>query len=99
MNLTLMRLLDERCLNFPAEGVLQLQDYLRDLGYLVNVRRIRRLLRKMGRWAVYPKPNLNRLGQAQYIYPYRLKGLLIVAPNQGWMIDITARAAPVCAHG
>lgn len=89
LNLTLMRRLAERWLNFPAEGVLQLQDYLRDIGYLVNVKRIRRLLRKMGLWAVYPKPNLSRLGQAQYIYPYRLKGLLIVAPNQVWMIDIT----------
>ncbi len=28
-NLRLMRLLDERYLNYPTEGVLQMQDYLR----------------------------------------------------------------------
>ncbi|WP_390902156.1 IS3 family transposase [Xanthocytophaga flava] len=40
-----MRLLDERYLNFPTEGVLQMQDYLRSEGYVVNHKRVRRLLR------------------------------------------------------
>ena len=47
-NLRLMRLLDERYLNYPTEGVLQMQDYLRAQGYVVNHKRVRRLLRKMG---------------------------------------------------
>ncbi len=47
-NLRLMRLLDERYLNYPTEGVLQMQDYLRAQGYQVNHKRVRRLLRKMG---------------------------------------------------
>lgn len=84
-----MRLLDERTLNYPAEGVLQLQDYLRAEGYPVNHKRIRRLVRKMGLMAIYPKRNLSRLGQAIYIRPYLLKGLAITARNQVWQIDIT----------
>ncbi|QHW01063.1 IS3 family transposase [Spirosoma endbachense] len=88
-NLRLMRLLDERNLNYPAEGVLQLQDYLRTQGYPVNHKRIRRLIRKMGLMAIYPKRNLSRLGQAIYIRPYLLKGLAITACNQVWQIDIT----------
>lgn len=43
----------------------------------------------MGLIAIYPKKNLNRLGQAKYIRPYLLKDLKIVRPNQVWAIYIT----------
>ncbi|MDJ1505292.1 DDE-type integrase/transposase/recombinase [Xanthocytophaga agilis] len=84
-----MRLLDERYLNFPTEGVLQMQDYLRSEGYVVNHKRVRRLLREMGILAIYPKPNLSKIGKAEYIYPYLLKNLSITEKNQVWQIDIT----------
>lgn len=88
-NLALMRLIDERHLKYPTHGVLQMQDYLRDQGYQVNHKRVRRLLRKMGLMAIYPKKNLSRLGQAEYIRPYLLKDLEIGHNNQVWEIDIT----------
>lgn len=88
-NLSIMRLLDERYLDKPTHGVLQMQDYLRDEGYLVNHKRIRRLLRLMGLMAIYPKKNLSKLGHAEYIYPYLLRNLEINCPNQVWEIDIT----------
>jgi putative transposase len=88
-NLRLMRLLDERYLNYPTEGVLQLQDYLRAAGYQINPKRIRRLLRKMGLMAIYPKRNLSKLGKTEYIYPYLLRHLSITTSNQVWQIDIT----------
>lgn len=47
LNLKLMRLLDERYLDHPTHGVLQMQDYLINLGYGVNHKRVRRLLRQM----------------------------------------------------
>jgi putative transposase len=46
-NLELMRLLDDRHLDHPTHGVLQMQDYLRDEGHQVNHKRVRRLLRQM----------------------------------------------------
>jgi putative transposase len=88
-NLLLMRLLDERYLNYPTEGVLQLQDYLRAAGYQTNHKRVRRLLRKMGLMAIYPKRNLSKLGKVEYIYPYLLRNLPITTSNQVWQIDIT----------
>ncbi len=88
-NLRIMRLLDERYLSYPTEGVLQMQDYLRSQGYSINHKRGRRLLRKMGLLAIYPKPNLSKLGKAQYIYPYLLNKLKINQSNQVWQIDIT----------
>jgi putative transposase len=88
-NLNLMRLLDEHYLDNPTYGVLQMQDFLFLCGFIVNHKRVRRLLRKMGLMAIYPKRNLSKLGNAKYIRPYLLKGLKAVRPNQVWAVDIT----------
>jgi putative transposase len=88
-NLHIMRLMDQYYLNHPTYGVLQTQDYLRSKGLMVNHKRVRRLLRKMGIMAIYPKKNLSKMVNAKYIRPYLLKGLKIERPNQAWAIDIT----------
>lgn len=88
-NLTVMRLMDEYFLDHPTYGALQMQDYLTSLGYQVNIKRIRRLLRKMGIMAIYPLRNLSKMLHAEYIRPYLLRGLKIVRPNQVWAVDIT----------
>jgi putative transposase len=88
-NLHFMRLMDEHYLDHPTYGVLQMQDFLLLLGFLVNVKRVRRLLRKMGLMAIYPKRNLSKLGSAKYIRPYLLRGLKAERPNQVWAVDIT----------
>jgi len=53
-NLQVMRLMDENYLEHPTAGVLQMQDFLFLFGFLVNHKRVRRLLRKMGVMAIYP---------------------------------------------
>lgn len=88
-NLEIMRLMDEHFLDHPSDGVLRMQDFLFLLGFIVNHKRVRRLLRKMRITAIYPKRNLSKLGQAIYKRPYLLKGLKIERPNQVWEIDIT----------
>jgi len=88
-NLQIMRLMDEEFLEHPTHGVIQMQDFLFALNFTVNHKRVRRLLRKMGIMALYPKRNLSKLGHAKYIRPYLLRGLQIVRPNQVWAIDIT----------
>ncbi len=88
-NLRIMRLMDEEFLDHPTHGVLQMQDFLFALGILANTKRVRRLLRKMGVMAIYPRRNLSKLGQAKYIRPYLLRGMEITRPNQVWAIDIT----------
>jgi len=88
-NLRIMRILDEQFLEYPTHGVLQMQDFLLTKGFVINEKRVRRLLRKMGILAIYPKRNLSKLGQAKYIRPYLLRGLEITKPNQVWETDIT----------
>jgi putative transposase len=88
-NLRYMRLMDSFWLEHPTYGVLQMQDFLRGKGYWVNHKRVRRLLRKMGIMAIYPKKNLSKRGNAKYIRPYLLRNLTIERSNQVWAIDIT----------
>lgn len=89
LNLKLMRILDELYLKHPTYGVRRMQEELRELGYSVNHKRVRRLLRLMRLEAIYPKKNLSKLGNAKYIYPYLLEHMEIDEPNKVWAIDIT----------
>jgi putative transposase len=83
-NPEIMRKIDEHYLDYPTEGVIRARDFLFALGFVVNHKRVRRLLRLMGLMATYPKRNLSK-----YIRPYLLRGLKIERPNQVWAIDIT----------
>lgn len=88
-NLEIMQMMDSEFLEHPTHGVLQMQDYLRDNGLIVNTKRVRRLLRKMGIMAIFPQRNLSKQGQLKYVRPYLLRNLTIDHPNQVWAIDIT----------
>lgn len=88
-NLEMMRLMDEYYLVHPSYGVLRMQDHLLSKGFLINEKRVRRLLRLMGLMAIYPKRNLSKLIMAKYIRSYLLKGLKVIRPNHVWAIDIT----------
>lgn len=81
--------MDEEYSRHPTHGVLQMQDFLYTKGFVVNKKRIRRLLRKMGIMAIYPERNLSKSVNVQYKRPYLLRGLKIEHSNQVWEIDIT----------
>ncbi|PJE78248.1 hypothetical protein CI610_02827 [invertebrate metagenome] len=63
--------------------------FLRNQGYRLNRKKVRRLMRQTGLKAIYPKPRLSGQGQGHTIYPYLLKGVIIDRPNQVWATDIT----------
>lgn len=88
-NLIFMRLLDEQYTKTPFYGVLRMEAWLRSLGYEVNCKRIRRLLRVMGLEAVYQKPSTSTPNPEHEIYPYLLRGLVIDHCDQVWSADIT----------
>lgn len=89
LNIELMHLMDEYFTDYPCYGVLRMTYWLRRKGYTVNPKRIRRLLRKMGIEAVYPKKNLSKSHPGHRKYPYLLRGLSIEQSNQVWSTDIT----------
>lgn len=89
LELALMRLLDEQYTRTPFYGVRKMTAWLDNVGHHVNIKRVRRLLRQMGLEAIYPKPHLSFNGTEHRRYPYLLRGLKIVRPNQVWSADIT----------
>lgn len=87
--LLLMRLLDELHLKLPFAGSRRMITELAARGYEVNRKRVQRLMRLMGIEALCPKPGTSRANKHHKIYPYLLKDLKIVKPNQVWAADIT----------
>ena len=88
-NLALMRLIDEQFTKRPFYGVPRMTASLRRLGYGVNPKRVRRLMRVMGLEAIYPKPRLSANGPDHKVYPYLLKDVTVDRPDQAWATDIT----------
>lgn len=88
-NLELMRLIDEQYTKTPFYGIPKMTVYLRQLGYIVNHKRVERLMGVMGLQAIYPKRHLSAPGDNHRIYPYLLGGLVIEQPDQVWCTDLT----------
>lgn len=88
-NLLLMRLLDEQYTRTPFYGVPRMTEWLRSQGYIVNHKRVERLMGIMGLQAIYPKPKLSKGLDNTRKYPYLLRGLHIDKPDQVWCTDIT----------
>src|SRR5680860_580691 len=90
LNLKLMKEIDAHFLEHPYYGVERMTDYLNlDLGYLVNIKRVRRLYRLMGLRTIYRKPRTTIRDPESYKYPYLLRDLKIERPDQLWQTDIT----------
>ena len=88
-NLHFMRLLDEEYTRHPFYGVPRMTFWLQAAGHGVGPKRVRRLLRLMGLLAVYPKPRLSLNPLEHRRFPYLLRGVALVRPNQVWSTDIT----------
>jgi putative transposase len=88
-DLAVMRRMDELYLSYPFYGSRRMAAVLCREGLAVNRKRIRRLMRLMGLWAIYQKPNTSRQHPEHKVYPYLLRDLTIDRPNQVWCADIT----------
>jgi putative transposase len=87
--LAMLRAIDEEYTRHPFLGKRRMRDYLVELGYDVGVRRTRTLMAWLGLEAIYPKKHTSVPNRAHRKYPYLLKRLPIVRPNQVWASDIT----------
>ena len=88
-NLALMRMIDEQYLRTPFYGSRNMTFWLTRQGYVVNRKRVQRLMRIMGLEAIYPRPSTTRRNLEHRIYPYLLRDVAILRPNQVWSTDIT----------
>ena len=81
--------LDKQYFDTPFYGVLRLTTELQSLGYAVNSKRVRRLMKLVGWKTLYQAPRTTIADKASYKYPYLLKGMIFERANQVWEIDIT----------
>ena len=85
----LLQLLDEKYTRHPFFGTRRMTEYLRGLGHWVNRKRVQRLMQKLGLAGMAPGPNTSKPHPQHKLYPYLLRGVDVIRPNQVWSTDIT----------
>jgi len=88
-DLATMRRLDRLHLEFPFAGSRMLRGLLAAEGCKIGRRRVKTLMKRMGIEALYRRPRTTQPEPGHKIYPYLLRGMEIVRPNQVWAMDIT----------
>jgi len=84
-----MLAIDKLHLERPYFGSPRMAKALQALEYEIGRGRTRRLMRKMGIVAIYPKPRTSIKSPEHKVYPYLLRDLEVTKPNQVWCSDIT----------
>ena len=87
-----MNLIDKIYTDCPFYGKRRMAFALgRDYGIAIGSAHTKTLMDKMGLEAIYPKKkiNLSQPGKQHKIYPYLLRGVEIIKPNQIFSADIT----------
>ena len=89
-NLRIMNLIDGEFTEHPFTGIDRMVEFLRrEHRLIVNHKRVRRLMRKMGLMAIYPKPQTSCPASVYMKYPCLLKTIAIDDPDIVWCSDIT----------
>ena len=89
MDLMVMRALDSIYTACPFYGRRRMVVELKQRGYVVNRKRISRLMTVMGLEVIYPKSSSSERHPSHKIYPYLLRGVEIEHVHQVWGVDIT----------
>ena len=85
----LMRLIDRQYLATPFYGSRRMSGELRLAGFVVNRKRVQRLMAQMGLSCVYPRPRTSKPHPEHRVYPYLLRNLEVIQPGAVWCADIT----------
>jgi len=88
--LDLMNRIDKIHTDWPTYGTRRIAAQIkREVGFQIGRKRVRTLMEEMGIAAIYQKPRLSFNNTNHSVFPYLLKGINIVRPNQVWGTDIT----------
>jgi putative transposase len=88
-NLAIQRILDAQYLKTPYYGERRLQILLRNMGYQVNIKRLRRLMNVVLWRTIYPQNRTTISSKKAFKYPYLLRDIQVERRNHVWAIDIT----------
>ena len=87
--LRLRRAIDEIFMQHPAYGSRQMARVLCRRGFHVGRHRVRREMRSMGLWPIYPRPRTSIQALNNPVFPYLLRDKTIDRPDEVWCTDIT----------
>jgi len=90
----LLRLIDAEYTAHPFYGSRRLRVILARQGHVVNRKRVQRLMRILGLAGMAPGPATRKPHPDHRVYPYLLRGVPVVRPNQVWSTDITYIGLP-----
>src|SRR4029077_16700244 len=87
----IMALIDRQYLARPYYGSRRMAAWLATQGFVVNRKRVRRLMRLAGLVAIYQRPNTSKAAVTHKVYPYLLGGLyLLGGPYRSPLIAASA---------
>ena len=86
---TLLGLIDAEYTRHPFYGSRKIRSYLRGLGHKINRKRVQRLMGILCLAGMAPGPDTSRPHPQHKVYPYLLRGVKVIRPNQVWSTDIT----------
>lgn len=87
--LALMLRMDQLHLEHPFFGSRMMTQTLKQEEFVVNRKRVQRLMRLMGLESLAPKPKTSSPAPEHPVYPYLLRELTVSRVNQVWATDIT----------
>src|ERR1700684_1118338 len=88
-DLAVMRRMDELHLGLPFAGSRMLRDLLNAEGHVIGRQHVATLMKRMGNEAIYRKPNTSKPAPGHKIYPYLLRNVPVIRPNQVWARALT----------
>ena len=88
-DLAVMRRMDELHLELSFAGSRMLRDLLNAEGLVIGRQHVATLMKRMGNEAIYRKPNTSKPAPGHKIYPYLLRNVPVIRPNQVWAMDLT----------
>jgi len=88
-DLSLMHEIDRIFTAHPFYGKRRINVTLRQMGKNIGLKHTRTLMQKMGLEAIYPKKKTSIPNLSHKVYPYLLRNVEILRPNQVWATDIT----------
>jgi putative transposase len=87
-DLALIRRIDNLHLEYPFAGSRMMQGPLKQEGFSAGRLHVATLMKRMGIAAIYRRPNTSKPALGYKIYPYLLRNVPILRPNQVWAMDI-----------
>ncbi len=88
-DLLLSCLIDEEYTRHPFYGSRKMVVFFEGVGHTINRKRVQRMMRQMGLVGMASGPNTSRSHPEHKVYPYLLRGVPVIRPDQVWSTDIT----------